>query len=228
MRLLAIHEDPLARMLEIGSGVGEFAQMFCGQYGRTSFLGLEMSRTGVEYSKKRVPAAQFVVRNLLTPREADQAVDFGATHALCSEVLEHIDDPGLLLRNAGAYMAAGCKLVVTVPGGPMNAFYRHIGHRRHYTPDELKQLLQACGFEVEATYGAGFPFFNLFRLLLTWRGEKLIQDVSGPPSFMVRLGSVIFNGLFRFDIGRRWGWQTVAVARYRPHPSRSLQRESEA
>jgi SAM-dependent methyltransferase len=215
MRLLGVPDDPSSRVLEIGSGAGEFAQIFCGRYSRTHFLGVEKSHTGVEFSRKRVPEAQFLERDLLTPPEDGQAMDFGATHALCSEVLEHVDDPGLLLRNAGAYMASGCKLVVTVPGGPRNAFYAHIGHRRHYTPDELKRLLESSGFEVETAFGAGFPFFNLFRLLLTWRGDKLIQDVSGPPSFMVRFGSFLFDILFRFNIGRRWGWQTLAVARYR-------------
>ena len=213
MQLLGIGDDASVRMLEIGSGAGEFAQAFRGQFGRAAFLGVEMSRIGVEVSRKRVPQAQFLERDLLQPA---QVVDFGATHALCSEVLEHVDDPGMLLRNAAVYMAPGCKLVVTVPGGPLNAFYTHIGHRRHYTPGELRLLLESCGFQVETARGAGFPFFNLFRLLLIWRGERLIQDVTGPPSVMVRAGSFIFDVLFRLNIGRRWGWQTVSVARYRP------------
>ncbi len=216
MRLLGVQDDPSLRFLEIGSGTGEFAQMFCNRYGQTCFLGVEKSHTGVELSKKRVPGARFFERDLLMPPEAGQVTDFAATHALCSEVLEHVDDPSLLLRNAAAYMAYGCKLVVTVPGGPRNAFYAHIGHRRHYTPAELKQLLESSGFEVETAFGAGFPFFNLFRLLLAWRGEKLIQDVSGPPPLMVRFGSFLFEILFRLNVGRRWGWQTLATARYRP------------
>jgi hypothetical protein len=80
----------------------------------------------------------------------------------------------------------------------------------------LRKLLKSCGFEVEICYGAGFPFFNLYRLLLTMRGDRLIGDVSGPPSLVVRLGTAVFDRLFRLNFIRRWGWQTVAVARYRP------------
>jgi 2-polyprenyl-3-methyl-5-hydroxy-6-metoxy-1,4-benzoquinol methylase len=36
---------------------------------------------------------------------------------VCSEVLEHVDRPRELLANAAAYLAPGCRLVVTVPGG---------------------------------------------------------------------------------------------------------------
>ena len=75
----------------------------------------------------------------------------------------------------------------------MNALYRHIGHRRHYSPQELRQLLESAGFRVESVYGAGFPFFNLFRVFLTIRGEKLVKDISGLPSSLVRFGMSTLN-----------------------------------
>jgi SAM-dependent methyltransferase len=217
--LLDVSSDGAAvRMLEVGSGKGEFADKFCGRYPDADFLGIELSRKGVDLASRRVRTATFLQRDLLKPPEDGQGLQFGATHAICSEVLEHLSDPALLLRNATAYMAPGCRLIVTVPGGPFNDFYTHIGHRRHYRPAELKKLLQACGFQVETCYGAGFPFFNLYRLMLRWRGQKLIADVSGPPSRIVRVGTAVFDALFRLSFGRG-GWQTVAVARYCPAQS---------
>ncbi len=214
LRLLAIDAaGESARVLEIGSGTGEFAADFCRRYPRAEYLGLELSRTGVEFASRRVPQAQFVQRDLLRVARPHESAGFGATHAVCSEVLEHVDDPRLLLENAASDMVAGCRLIVTVPGGPMNEFYRHIGHRRHYSSRELCRLLEASGFRIERAYDAGFPFFNVFRLLLTWRGNKLIHCVSGPPSAIVRLGMSLFDLLFRFNL-MRWGWQTIVVARY--------------
>jgi hypothetical protein len=72
--------------------------------------------------------------------------------------------------------------------------------------------LRQAGFQVDRLYSAGFPFFNLFRLLIAWRGEKLIKSVSGRPSLIVRLAMWVFDLLFRFNL-MRWGWQSVAVAR---------------
>jgi SAM-dependent methyltransferase len=215
-RLVGIRwPDPSVRMLEIGSGAGQFAEEFLARAPRARFLGLELSRTGVEIAARRAPAARFLQRDLLAPLVACDSPDFGATHALCSDVLEHLDDPGLLLRHAAAYMAPGCRLVVTVPGGWCSAFYRHIGHRRHYTPAQLTELLESAGFAVQLASGAGFPFFNLYRMLVTLRGPEMIAAAARAPSRPMRLAGAIFDALFRLNLTHPWGWQTVAVARYR-------------
>jgi len=203
------------RMLEIGSGTGEFALTFLDRYPSSTYLGVELSQIGVQLSARRVPAARFVQRDLLQPAGPEDFTDFRATHALCTEVLEHLEEPATLLKHASAYMTSGCRMIVTVPGGPMNAFYRHIGHRRHYKPAELKALLERAGFRVDRTYGAGFPFFNLFRLFLTWRGDKFLPSVTGSPSALVRFASFALDLLFRFNF-MHWGWQTIAVASYTP------------
>ena len=88
-----------------------------------------------------------------------------ATHAVCSEVLEHVDDPVAFLKRARDYLAPGARLIVTVPGGPMSAFDRHIGHRQHFDRLKIRSMLEQAGYSVERTYLAGFPFFNLY---LTW------------------------------------------------------------
>jgi SAM-dependent methyltransferase len=207
------------RLLEIGSGAGQFAEEFLAEAPGAQFLGLELSRTGVDIASRRVPAARFVQRDLLAPGGTDvslsRGLDFRATHALCSDVLEHLDDPALLLRHAAAYMAPGCKLVATVPGGWYSAFYGHIGHRRHYTPAQLGDLLESAGFAVERAYAAGFPFFNIYRMLVTLRGQELIAEAARAPSLLMRTSGAIFDALFRLNLMHPWGWQTVAVARYR-------------
>jgi SAM-dependent methyltransferase len=210
---LVVDRDDLGvEMLEVGSGIGEFAQEFLERYPNAQFLGLELSHTGVRVASRRVPVARFVQQDLLAPAPEDQRMPFLATHAVCSEVLEHLEDPVPLLTNAAWWMAPDCRLVITVPGGPMNAFYKHIGHRRHYSPGELAEVVASAGFRVEAAYGAGFPFFNLFRLLITARGEKLVGDVSGKPSLLVRVGMAVFELLFHCN-ANVWGWQTVVIAR---------------
>jgi len=215
LRLLAKDgQDADLRMLEIGSGAGQFAEEFLAQSPRAQFLGLELSRTGVEMAGRRVPGARFLQRDLgATGYSQPDGLDFRATHAVCSDVLEHLDDPSVLLRHAAAYMAPGCRFVVTVPGGWHSAFYRHIGHRRHYTPAQLCVLLEGAGFTVERAYAAGFPFFNLYRMLVTLRGPKLIAEAEGAPSLLMRATGALFHTLFRLNLMHPWGWQTVAVAR---------------
>ncbi len=198
-----------SRILDIGSGQGEIAEALCARFPGAQVLGVELSATGVAAASRRVQRARFVQRDLLGPGEVP---DFAATHAVCSEVLEHLEDPATLLGNAADYMRPGCRLVVTVPGGPMSAFDRHIGHRGHFTPDSLRNVLAGAGFEVESAFGAGFPFFNLYRLAVNLRGDKLLHDVSGEPSWVVRAAMTVFGVSFRLN-ANRWGWQNVAVAR---------------
>jgi SAM-dependent methyltransferase len=202
-----------AQILEIGSGQGGFALDLLRRAPQTRFVGLELSKVGVDLAGARVPSATFLQRDLCQPvADGDVPAGFAATAAVCSEVLEHVDDPALLLRHAAAYMAPGCRLVVTVPGGPMGAFDRHIGHRRHFTTSHLASVLGAAGYEVDSLYAAGFPFFNLYRRLVVLRGEALVANVSGPPSMLARGAMLAFDLLFRLNI-RRWGYQVLGVAR---------------
>ena len=76
-------------------------------------------------------------------------------------------------------------------------------------------LLERAGFAVERAYAAGFPFFNLYRMLVTLRGPELIAEAARAPSLLMRASGAIFDALFRLNLMHPWGWQTVAVARYR-------------
>lgn len=205
------------RVLDIGSGQGDFAAELRARFPNVDILGLELSQSGVEIARRKVPSARFVQRDLLAASDPEPTERAWATHAVCAEVLEHVDDPDAFLRHVAAYLAPAGRLIVTVPGGPMSAFDRHIGHRRHFRPAEVRRLLEATGFVVERVTGAGFPFFNLYRLVVVARGPRLIADVardSGSTSRLARLVMATFGVLFRLTLpASPWGWQLVAVAR---------------
>jgi SAM-dependent methyltransferase len=193
--------------------------MLTSEFPDTDLLGLELSAEGVSIASAKVPSARFVQRDLLADeRISDELAGFG-DYAVCSEVLEHVDDPSSLLRNAAGYLAPGCRVVITVPGGPMSAFDRHIGHRRHHTPDSLRRIIDDAGLQPIAVFRAGFPFFNLYRLIVILRGKSLIADVAADEAESVTSGLAAlvmraFRAFFRFNAMRSpWGWQMVAVAR---------------
>jgi SAM-dependent methyltransferase len=208
---------PPSRVLDVGSGQGDFLVAARRRWPDAELAGLEASENGVRETRGKVPAAAVHVCDLLAGDPPVAGLAGWATHAVCSEVLEHVDDPVALMRNATAYLAGGCRVVVTVPGGRMSAFDRHIGHRRHFTPRELADVLAAAGLEVRWAAGAGFPFFNLYRALVIARGERLVADVSAAsaeqPGAGARLAMAAFRPLFRLNRTRsRWGKQIVAVA----------------
>ena len=209
--------------MDLGAGQGQLSIFLQSTHPTCKVVGVEYSAEGVRRAVEAATAtgssAQFVQCDLLEPLDGVPSVGAGAGFAVCSEVLEHVDEPEVLIRNASAYMAPGCRLVVTVPGGPRSALDRHIGHRQHFTAGELSTILRRAGYRVERVYRAGFPTFNLYRLAVVLRGERLIGDLAGPEADS---GGRVGQAAFRlFDSLLPWslddfpfGWQIAAVATF--------------
>jgi 2-polyprenyl-3-methyl-5-hydroxy-6-metoxy-1,4-benzoquinol methylase len=208
------------RLLDVGCGTGDFALAFQKAFSKGQYLGVDVSRIGIEICRAKVRGARFETVDLMQPSTV-AAADLGWANAvICSEVLEHVDEPETILANLKPYLARNAVVLITVPGGPMSAFDRHIGHRRHFTNRELKSLLELAGFQVHAVWGAGFPFINLYRRVVIARGQKLVDDASKPNTPMsplARLVMAAFGVLFRFNLSHsKGGWQRLAVALYEP------------
>ncbi len=216
-RLLMLGDKP-GRVLDIGCGQGDLLAELWAAHPDVKLCGLDVSQSGLDVARAKVPSAMLVRCDLTSDDGVPTELQGWATHAVCTEVLEHVDDPQRLLARASALLGPGCRLVVTVPGGPMSRFDRHIGHRRHYTATSLAELLSATGFEVEKTTGVGFPFFNLYRLVVIMRGKRLVRDVAranqGATSLLARIVMRGFGALFAIGTPEsRLGWQIVGVGR---------------
>jgi len=203
------------RLLDIGCGTGDFAVTYRDSFPDGEYLGLDVSAVGIEVCRAKVPGFRFQRQDLVHPGPVEPADRGWATAAVCSEVLEHLDDPVGFLKNALPYLAPGAALLITVPGGPISAFDRHIGHRQHFTNQQLARLIEQAGFQPLQIWGSGFPFYNLYRLTVILRGRKLVSDVSQSTQSIplaARAVMSIFGILFRFN--RRYsqaGWQRVAL-----------------
>jgi len=215
--LLQSGQNRDARIFDLGSGQGDLLQKLDGLLPSASLLGAEMSEKGVAISRQKVPRATFVVADIFRPPPALDAYLGWATHAICSEVLEHVDDPVSFLDTARKYLADGAKLILTVPAGPMSAFDRHIGHRQHFDRGKIKEMLKQAGYRTERVYAIGFPFFNIYRLLVIAGGKRLARDVNAESrgitaalaSSLMKLFDVLFRGNTRDSL---FGWQLVAIA----------------
>ena len=215
------------RVLDVGSGQGDLLVAIRDAWPDATLVGIELSTEGVRISSAKVPDARFICRDLTEDSTAAGDLAAWADVAVCSEVLEHVDDPAALLANAAQYVAPGGFLVVTVPGGPRTAFDRHIGHRRHYNASSLRAVLEAAGLDVEEIRSVGFPFFNLYKSLVLVRGGSLANDVASdtPPSKLARAVMRGFGFVLRPGLNlSRWGWQLVAVARPGVRPPSSSPR----
>jgi SAM-dependent methyltransferase len=222
LRLLERQSTP-QRLLDIGCGQGDFLLAAATRWPLAKLVGLEGSAHGNEIGREKVPACRFVDVDLTRAHTPPSDLAGWATHAVCSEVLEHVDDAPALLRVARGYLSPGARVVVTVPGGPMSAFDRRIGHRRHYTPHDLLDTFVEAGLRVTMVTGAGFPFFTLYRRLIIARGERLAADISTgssggeSPRLAARAAMLAFRPFLPLSLPRSpWGTQILGVA-YEPH-----------
>ena len=204
-----------SRLLDLRCGTGGLLEYLGSDDLNFDATGLELSAAGVARATERLPDARFIQCDLLAPEPPDLELLGWAEQATCSEVLEHLDNPKLFLERARPLLRPGARLVATVPAGPMSAYDHYIGHRRHYDPMSLRLLLESAGFEVESVFGHGLPFFNLYRLTVIARGERLVRDADlGEKDLgaIARLAMRTFDLLLRLPMVRsRLGWQLVGV-----------------
>ena len=134
-------------------------------------------------------------------------VDRSFDAAVCTEVLEHVEDARFVLAEIARVVRPGGQVLVSVPF----VFHYHEDPRdvRRYTPAGLRAALQDAGFDVELAGGLGNKLTALF---------LLIESVHPITKLLVRVALLPIGNLcasWRPD-DRNWSdWAANAVARAR-------------
>jgi len=204
-------------LIDFGSGQGDLLLKVSKAFPGLKLIGIEYSQVGVDISKSSNPNAFFYKADLMDV-DLQNVIHLNSDVIVCCDVLEHVDKPLDVLRNAYEILTPGGVMLITLPGGPMTKLDYHIGHRFHYDENSLKRLLLESKFETFEVKSVGWPFFNLYRLMLMVRGSKLIDDVSHAGSHNIPLHikviGIMFKILFKLNINRfNLGWQMFAIVR---------------
>lgn len=87
---------------------------------------------------------------------------------LLLDTLEHVPDDGAALRELGALLKPGGRLVISVPGYPclFGSHDRALGHRRRYTQPNLLRAVRRAGLRVCQLTGYNTA---LLPLIAAWR-----------------------------------------------------------
>ena len=65
--------------------------------------------------------------------------------AICSEVIEHVNNPQILLRHAATLTLPDTgMLILTTQSGFVHETEKRVGHRRHFLTDDMVDLLSAA------------------------------------------------------------------------------------
>lgn len=139
------------RVLEIGSGIGNISTFFIRD--KADITLSDIRPVYCEVLKEKFPGASDVLEMNLTDPGFDSAFamhigKYDAVFAL--NVVEHIEDHALAIRNCYKLLKPGGKLVILVPAYQRlyNRFDKELEHFRRYTKASLNNLLTQGGFRI--------------------------------------------------------------------------------
>ncbi|MFH1107116.1 MAG: class I SAM-dependent methyltransferase [Candidatus Micrarchaeota archaeon] len=138
------------RVLDVGCGIG----MFASEFGRRGFTvtGVDNSAKCIEIARERYKGIEFIVDDGHKLAKVGSVPPFDS--AVLFDVLEHIEDQDLLLKNIAGRLKKGGVLVLSVPA--FQALYsrhdKNIGHFRRYSKKSLRAILERNGFRVERIF----------------------------------------------------------------------------
>lgn len=139
--------SPDPRVVELGCGEGALAAELVRRSFTKSYLGVDLSSSGIEEARSRaIPGAEFQLSDGGPVPCADGCSDL----AILSHVVEHLEHPRVLLYEAKRI--AG-HVLVEVPlelnaRTPLDYRVDSLGHINKYTARSIRHLVQSCGFEV--------------------------------------------------------------------------------
>jgi len=154
-----------SEILDIGTSTGTNLRMLS-EAGYSNVRGLDMSDDAIRWCKdKGLGTVQ--KGDVCNIPSADNTYDF----ILSTDIIEHVDDDYLALKDIYRVLKPGASVLITVP-----AFQSLWGlqdevshHKRRYLLKELNDKLMACGFVVKQIY-----YFNYLLFLPIYIARKLI------------------------------------------------------
>jgi 2-polyprenyl-3-methyl-5-hydroxy-6-metoxy-1,4-benzoquinol methylase len=159
-------------ILEIGCGTGHGSMLIGQRLGNYLYYGCDVAFSALEFASKRygIERNNWISANGENLPFKDNQFDA----VICLEVIEHIENPGKLLRDIFRVLKKEGKLLISTPnrsiaGEPTGAY-----HLKHYTYPELKKLLKKANFEVIKSYGINGRFPPPFCKLSSGLSKYLI------------------------------------------------------
>ena len=159
------------RVLEIGAGIGNLSRKLAP--GREFYVASDIDAEHLS----RLAARLSHRPSVRTARvDLTRAEDFAPLRGLvdtvvCLNVVEHVEDDRLALRNLFDVLAPGGRAIILVPEGQRiyGELDRVLGHWRRYSQAELRQKMEHAGFEIEHLFG----FNRVTRPGWWWNGRVL-------------------------------------------------------
>lgn len=151
-------------LLDAGCGEGFIAEQIKQYFPKWNITGVDGAEEAVLFAKKHVKGVSFEVGNLYSLDFPNRAFDI----VVCSEVLEHLDDHELALKELNR--VSKLVLLLTVPHEPwfrlgnLAAFHNisrlgnSVDHVNHWSFSEFQKFTRELLTDFECKYETSFPW----------------------------------------------------------------------
>jgi len=201
-------------VLDCGCGDGSLLALMRDRFSPERTCGIDINSRNVELLRSLDPRSEFHCADLGAALEKPPWP--AAELVLCCEVIEHIREDDVAIRNLAKLVAPGGHLVLTTQSGKIRRTERFLGHLRHYQPEDLRKRLEGVGFDILECTVWGWPLLDFQKILAERFFGQVQQHVISArrPSRIVRAAFfALFHGYKMCAFGR--GPQIFILARGR-------------
>lgn len=158
--------SPSGDLLELGIGHGATIERFHSAYDRYVIIEGSEEIISSFLCKDTLPNVQ-IINTLFEEYDAEDTFDV----VIMGFILEHVEEPGFILRRYKKFLKPQGVLYVTVPNARalhrrigfeagilqdiygFNEYDRTAGHRRYFDSSSIVELVEGCGYRVERMEG---------------------------------------------------------------------------
>lgn len=143
------------RIVDIGCGTGETLTFLKRIYPKSMLFGIDTSNNAIEFSKNRGHRNIYKANALKLPFKNDY-FDF----VLLLDVIEHIQNDNLAIKEVRRVLKKGGKLIITAPALPViwSGHDSMQGHKRRYTYKTICALANKADLEINVISYFNFIF----------------------------------------------------------------------
>jgi len=151
-------------VLDLGCGDGGITS-FCARAGADIVIA-DIDGSKIESTRQRLLAANAKsVRALVTDANPLQLPDASVTRVICTEVIEHVDDPAAVLAELVRIGQPGTVYLITVPDPTAEnlqkpvadpVYFQKPNHIRIIGRDEFRTLIESAGLTIESHTTSSF------------------------------------------------------------------------
>ena len=200
-------------VIDLGCGDGSLLDAIAREVPDAKLSGIDLSAAQIEENRASSPGIEWYSGNI-----EDQSLEIPGTFEaiVSSEVIEHLDDPLCFLINTRRLAADGATLVLSTQSGRVGETEKRVGHLRHFTADEMRDLLEKAGWEPVRVWNSGWPFQDLSKWAANVMPDYSMKHYGERPyGRMERFASWVLRTLFLLN-SRSRGAQLFAIAKKRP------------